>query len=110
MSNEYPKMLYRFGGEVEIDGDKFTTLIVDDSEAADAALADKWFETASQSKQAAADEKAAADAALAQQVVNDEAPPTRDELERKARELEIKFDGRTGDKKLAHMIAAALES
>lgn len=36
--------------------------------------------------------------------VSDE-PPTRDELEEKARELGIKFDGRTTDKKLAALIA-----
>lgn len=36
----------------------------------------------------------------------DNAPPTREELEAKAIELGIKFDGRTGDKKLSDLIAA----
>lgn len=36
-----------------------------------------------------------------------DAPPTRDELEEKARDLGIKFDGRTSDKKLAAAIADA---
>jgi hypothetical protein len=34
----------------------------------------------------------------------DYAPPTRAELEQKARELGLKFDGRTSDKKLLKMI------
>lgn len=38
-----------------------------------------------------------------------DAPPTRDELERKAAELKIKFDGRTSDKKLSAAIEAALK-
>lgn len=37
------------------------------------------------------------------------APPTRDELERKATELGIKFDGRTSDKKLSAAIEAKLK-
>lgn len=40
---------------------------------------------------------------------NDEnQPPTRAELEEKARELKIRFDGRTSDAKLAANIKAAL--
>lgn len=38
----------------------------------------------------------------------DDAPPTREELEQKATELGIKFDGRTTDKKLAAKIAEAV--
>lgn len=36
-------------------------------------------------------------------------PPTRSELEQKATELGLKFDGRTSDKKLATMIQEALK-
>ena len=36
--------------------------------------------------------------------VADDAPPTREELEAKATELGIKFDGRTKDKKLGQLI------
>lgn len=38
----------------------------------------------------------------------EEAPPTRDELERKAAELGLKFDGRTTDRKLSQMIAESV--
>lgn len=39
----------------------------------------------------------------------DDAPPTREELELKATELGIKFDGRTSDAKLLERINEALE-
>jgi hypothetical protein len=41
--------------------------------------------------------------------VGDDAPPTRDELERKAAELRIKVDKRWGDKTLAERIETALK-
>ena len=43
----------------------------------------------------------------AEPIVED-APPTREEMTIKARELGIKFDGRTSDKKLGSLIATAL--
>jgi hypothetical protein len=39
----------------------------------------------------------------------DDAPPTRAELEAKAAEMGLKFDGRTSDRKLAQAIADALK-
>jgi hypothetical protein len=44
------------------------------------------------------------DAIEVQAAPQDDAPPTRDELEAKATELGIRFDGRTGDKKLGQLI------
>ena len=41
---------------------------------------------------------------LVEAVPEDDAPPTRAELEAKAKELGIRFDGRTGDKKLGQLI------
>ena len=40
----------------------------------------------------------------------DEAAPTREELETKAKELGIRFDGRTGDKKLGQLIQDRLSA
>jgi hypothetical protein len=49
--------------------------------------------------------EAAAQAAAAQAIVpEDDALPTREELEAKATELGIRFDGRTKDKKLGQLI------
>ena len=50
-----------------------------------------------------------ADAAALSDAVGDDAPPTRDELERKAAELRIKVDKRWGDKTLAERIEKALK-
>jgi len=49
--------------------------------------------------------EAAAQATEAQEIVpEDDALPTREELETKATELGIRFDGRTKDKKLGQLI------
>ncbi len=40
---------------------------------------------------------------------DDTAPPTRQELEQKATELGIKFDGRFSDKKISQLIEEALK-
>jgi hypothetical protein len=44
-SNDFPRMVYRAGGTEEIHGGSFATLIVDDQDALDAALADGWHMT-----------------------------------------------------------------
>jgi len=51
----------------------------------------------------------AAAAALSGDVSDDDAPPTRDELERKAAELRIKVDKRWSDKTLTERIESALK-
>jgi hypothetical protein len=52
-----------------------------------------------------AEAAAAAQAAEAQAIIpEDDALPTREELEAKATELGIRFDGRTKDKKLGQLI------
>ena len=72
-------------------------------------LAEGW----STSKAAAIDAKTAvpvaAAAAPSGDVTDDDAPPTRDELERKAAELRIKVDKRWGDTTLAERIEGALK-
>ena len=47
---------------------------------------------------------------IVEAVPEDDAPPTRTELEAKAKELGIKFDGRTGDKKLGQLIQDKLSA
>ena len=76
------------------------------------AAASEWPSAQSAAPQKPADAKpaAAADAAdLAEVAPNDDAPPTREELEAKARELGVKFNGRTSDKALAAKIQSTLE-
>jgi hypothetical protein len=41
-SNEFPKMLYRIGDEIEWEGRHLATLIVADAEAAKEAISNGW--------------------------------------------------------------------
>lgn len=89
---EFPKMLYRAGTGTVVDGVECAALVVHDEAEQAAALADGWgFSLAEPAEPA------------------DDAPPTRAELEAKATELGVKFDGRWGDKRLSDAIAAALK-
>lgn len=94
--------LYKAPGEQEIWGHKLACMNCPDEDV-EAILADGWH----------TDPNAAAAAGKAPEHVKadapeDVAPPTREELEAKAKELGIEFDGRNSDKKLAAKIAAAL--
>lgn len=97
-------MLYKAPGPHEIHGSHFDYTIVDADEegAIEAAKAEGWFETTDEAKAAGDEAKARREAEL-------NTPPTRAELEAKAKELDIKFNDKTSDKKLADLIAASLE-
>lgn len=109
--SDFPRMLYQAGGPHDIHGGLFDYLIVESEEELTVALGNGWHMTT--------DDARAADLALKTHRIPaellapvfppDDAPPTRDELERKAAELGIAFDGRTSDSKLAGKIAEALQ-
>ena len=61
-------------------------------------------------EQAAAAAQAEAQAVEVVTIPDENAPPTRAELEAKAKELGIRFDGRTGDKKLGQLIQDRLSA
>ena len=104
-------MLYKCPGSHEIHGGHFDYTIVDADEegAIDKAKADGWHLTTPEAKAAREAELIAAKEAAekAKEAKEDEAAPTREELEQAATALGIPFDGRTKDKKLAELIAAA---
>lgn len=108
MGNDYPRMLYRFPAQgldvAALQEGNFDTLIVDGADAHDAATAEGWSDTSPAAKDAHAAELEA------KRLAAENAAPTRAELEAKATELGIKFDGRTSDKKLGDQISAALET
>jgi hypothetical protein len=56
-----------------------------------------------------AEQRAKAAAAVHEEVPQDDAPVTREELETKATELGIPFNGRTSNKKLSGLIATAMQ-
>ena len=86
-----PTMLYRSGSMLRTDSGDMDYIIVAESEI-ESHIKMGWYRLPSEMQ-----EDAIADHA-----------PTRAELEEKARELKIKFDGRTSDAKLAANIEAAL--
>lgn len=97
-------MLYKYPGDTDINGKGFDYTIVDDDKV-EQAIADGWHLTTGEAVAASAADKPEDVHAT----VDDNAPPTRAELEAKAAELGIKFDGRTGDKKLGELITEKLK-
>ena len=94
---EFPKALYRHGTGTLVDGVECSMRIVKDADEQAEALADCWVFTLAGPAEPVDGEPA------------DDAPPTRAELEAKATELGLKWDGRWGDKRLSDAIAAALK-
>lgn len=90
---EYPRLMYRVGTAWTLESGTFDLLTVASFKDAEAAHADGWrFDQY---------EAASTDAGE-----NDE-PPTRAELEAQAKSLGLTWHHKTGDKKLAELIAAA---
>lgn len=95
---EFPRFMCRAGGSWELETGKYSVQMVPDKSALDEAWANGWR----------FDQYAARDA------VNMQAPATlpasealtRAELEAKAKELGLTYHHKTGDKKLAELIAA----
>src|SRR5580765_6614211 len=104
--SQFPQALYRMPGQERHELGLVTTAVVHDADQLAAHLADGWHETAESAK-ATFD---AAQPAPAQASDDDTNPPTRAELEAKAADLGLKFDGRTSDKKLGEAIAATLKA
>ena len=97
---EFPSLVYKAEGKYIRPHGTYDFTGANNQEELDAKLKEGWFE----SLEAAIKGKTAAP----EPVLDDNAPPTREELEAKATELGIKFDGRYSDKKIAQMIDEAL--
>lgn len=94
--NDFPRMLYRSGGTEEIHGALLSTLIVNDEDELDAALAKGWHLTTPE----ALGEYDAPPA--------DDAPATRAEMLAKAKEMGLAHAFNISNVKLAELIDAAL--
>jgi len=94
---EFPRSLFKSPGDQWVGGGSFAIEHVEDLAQYHAAKKAGWFDSVPE----------ALDAWRNGTPVADDAPPTRDELEQKARELGIKFDGRTTDAALLRRIEAA---
>ncbi len=106
--NDFPRMVYQAGGTEEIHGGRFATHIVNDQDELDAVLAGGWHLTTTEAKAAAEKPAPTATAGAGATIPDDNAPPTRAELEAKATELGIEFSPRIGDAKLVERIDAVL--
>jgi hypothetical protein len=92
----FPTIVYKCPGNHQRAGGTYDLLPVVDSAELSVALSGGWFLTLPEAIEGKAVEPA------------DDAPPTRTELEAKASELGLKFDGRTTDRRLAELIDGAL--
>lgn len=90
----FPDLVYRVPGNHHGPSGTYNFKQVRNQAELDDALSNGWF-------------KSVLDAIDQVEYVSDGAP-TREEMEIKARELDLKFDGRTSDRKLLEMINAAI--
>jgi hypothetical protein len=109
MKLAFPTIVYRTPGAHHCPGGTYDFLGVEDEVAFDEAVKDGWYPTmpealakelAPQSLQSVIDQL---------EVLGDDEPPTRAELERQATELGIKFKKTTTDEELNLKINEALE-
>jgi hypothetical protein len=134
---DLPTMVYRSPGDnKKPTGGTYKYIGIKTQEELEEKLADGWFLSSSDAIEAAGDKangiqkpkpkwamkpiKKKKEAkplnwreivkAPAQEPEPDDAAPTREELEAKAKELGIRFDGRTGDKKLGQLIQDRLST
>lgn len=91
----FPRFVFKNGGPLDRAGGSYSTLLVASVGEYDKMLASGWF-------------PGLLEAIAPPEQHDDDKPPTREELEAKADELGVKFDGRIGDKKLAALIETAM--
>jgi len=97
--DQFPTLVYKGHGPHSRAGGTYDYVAANDQEELDAKLADGWFTTLPEAIDAHDKPVVKSD---------DNAPPTRKELEAKAKELGIKFTNKTTDAELSAAITAAL--
>lgn len=97
-----PKLVYKSPGDQHgPEGKTYSWVGVKTQEELDAKLADGWHLTLGEAI-------ATKEAPKQAEIPSDDSAPTRSELEEKATQLGLKFDGRTSDSKLGQRIIDAL--
>ena len=91
---EFPRLVYKSAAE---------HCVTETQEEFNLLRKEGWFASV---PEALAKEHTIADEPIADETI----PPTRDELESKAKELNIKFSKKTTDDELSQLIAATLEA
>ena len=101
---EFPRIVFKCPGDLPRQGGTFKVLqVADDVSHADA-VADGWFSSLPEAIESHDNPKPVAVVDVAADVVEQE---SRESLESRAKEIGIKFDGRTSDAKLSRLIAEA---
>jgi hypothetical protein len=107
---DFPAILYRTPGPFKKPrGGTYATRPAADKEAFDALIAKGWFASYEEAKGGKVAKEIIESAESFEDAVDEVSDATRDELEDKAKELNVSFNARTSDKKLAERIATALE-
>ena len=105
--SDFPRFVYQAKGRFQRKGGTYDYEWVQTPEEQEKLLKEGWFESLEAAinppKSTAPNEKS-----TPEPVVDDNSPPSREELEAKAAELGIKVDGRHSDKKIAQLIDEAL--
>lgn len=110
MDNDFPKDVYKVGGQYEIDHKRYAIMTVNTPDELAAAESDGWRDHPVKAYKFTAEQKAAAEAlakAPAADAPKTDAPPTRAELEALATAKRIRFSASTTDTELAKLITAA---
>ena len=102
---EFPRFVFKDHGPHQRPGGSYDHALVESQSEMDAALKAGWFATLPEALEVKA---VAAPPPTTESKSADDAPPTRAELEAKAKELHIEFSPNIGDKKLFERIQAAL--
>ena len=97
---DFPRSLFKSPGDQWVGGGSFAIEHIEDMTQYHAAKKAGWFDSVPEAL-------AAWKESLAAPVVADDAPPTRAEMEQRAKTLGIKFDGRTTDAALLRKISEA---
>lgn len=92
----FPRHVFKDGGKIQRAGGSYSSKIVNDEEELNEALNNGWFYSLPEAIEGVHSE-------------DSDAPITREEMEIKAKELGIKFDGRTNDVKLMAKIEEAIK-
>lgn len=99
----YPRLVFKDGGNIPRAGGFYTYTLAHDDDEYDGMIDSGWYATLPDAIEGKVNEESQSES-------GGDAPPTRAEMETKAKELGIQFDGRTGDKTLMAKIAKALEA
>lgn len=124
---KFEDIVYRCPGEHSLPGGSYAYRGVKSEEELEKALSEGWFNTIGEAvegkhlpkvdaekdeREKLEAEQAEKDRIAAEEKAKKDAestPPTREEMEVKAKELGVKFDGRTSDEKLLERINEKLE-